>query len=170
MIQNILPNIFLMQKGVGYFYQDIDGDDDEQGLFGNGQIDKTWTYRRGFINLIGLTGLEQNDFGAESIGLERFAAIQGSARYDFLRNFSGDINGRYRYSDVVGSADEEGTGERVHRFSAGAGLDFLPLQWMTIRLAYIFNKVQSENNEDEYDEHRGLLTVTLTPSQPFRTK
>ena len=127
-------------------------------------------YRRGVINLTGLTGLEQNDFGAQNIGLERFAEIQGSARYDFLRNLSGDINGRYRYSDAVGGTDEDDTGERVHRISAGAGLDFLPLQWMTIRLAYIFNKVQSENNEDEYDEHRGLLTVTLTPSQPFRTK
>jgi hypothetical protein len=41
---------------------------------------------------------------------------------------------------------------------------------MTIRLGYNFRKVNSENNEDEYDEHRGLLKVTLTPSQPYRTK
>jgi hypothetical protein len=162
-----------LRLGAGYFYQDVENGDDEQGFFGNGQVDKTWTYRRGFINLTALTGLDQNNFGAENIGLERFAAIQGSARYDFLQNLSGDINGRYRYSDVVGRADEggdENSGEKVHRYSAGAGLDFLPLKWMTIRLAYTFNKVNSENNEDEYDEHRGLLTVILTPSQPFRTK
>ena len=163
----------MLRLGAGYFYQDIDGDDDEQGIFGNAQIDKIWQYQRGSINLTALTGLDQNNFGAQNVGLERYAGIQGLAKYNFLRNLSGDINGRYRYSDVVGSADEggdENTGEKVHRFSVGAGLDFLPLKWMTIRLGYSFNKTQSENNEDEYDEHRGMLKVTLTPAQPYRTK
>jgi hypothetical protein len=32
-----------LRLGAGYFYQEIDGDDDEQGLFGNSQIDKTWS-------------------------------------------------------------------------------------------------------------------------------
>jgi hypothetical protein len=160
-----------LRLGGGYFYQDVDDGDDEQGFFGNSQIDKTWSYRRGFINLTALTGLEQSDFGAQNVGLERFAGVQGSARYDFLRNLSGDINGRYRYSDRIGDADrDDDTGNKVHQFNAGAGLDFLPLKWMTIRLGYNFRKVNSENNEDEYDEHRGLLQVTLTPDKPYRTK
>ncbi len=162
-----------LRLGAGYFYQDVDDDDDEQGLFGNGQIDKTWDYRRGFIKLAALTGLDQNDFGAENIGLERFAAVQGSAKYDFLRNLSGDINGRYRYSDVVGNADQganEDTGEKVHRYRMGAGLTFEPLKWMAIRLGYNFRKVNSEDNRDDYDEHRGMLKVTLTPDKPYRTK
>jgi hypothetical protein len=159
-----------IRLGGGYFYQEIDDDDDEQGLFGNSQIDKTWNYRRGFINLTALTGLDQNDFGAENVGLERYAAIQGSAKYDFLRNLSGDINGSYRYSDVVGNADQadDNTGEKVHRFRAGTGLTFVPLKWMAIRLGYTFNKVNSDDNEDEYDEHRGLLKITLTPDKPYR--
>jgi hypothetical protein len=160
-----------LRLGAGYFYQDVDNGDDEQGFFGNGQIDKTWSYRRGFINLTALTGLEQNDFGAQNVGLERFAGIQGSAKYDFLRNLSGDINGRYRYSDRIGDEDRtDDTGKKVHRFNAGAGLDFLPLRWMIIRLAYNFNKVNSENDADEYDEHRGLIKITLTPDKPYRTK
>jgi opacity protein-like surface antigen len=160
-----------LRLGAGYFYQDVDNDDDEEGPFGNGQIDKTWTSKRGFINLTALTGLAQNDFGADSVGLERYAAIQGSAEYAFLRNLSGDIGGSYRYSDVVGTAEQntdDDTGEKVHRFRAGAGLTYNPLKWMAIRLGYNFNKVKSENNEDEYDEHRGLLNITLTPSQPYR--
>jgi hypothetical protein len=160
-----------VRLGGGYFYQDVDNDEDEQGIFGNGQIDKTWTSRRGFINLTALTGLDQNDFGAESVGLERYAAIQGSAKYDFLRNLSGDIGGSYRYSDVVGTAEQntnDDTGEKVHRFRTGAGLTYNPLKWMAIRLGYTFNKVNSEDNEDEYDEHRGLLNITLTPDKPYR--
>jgi hypothetical protein len=141
-----------LRLGAGYFYQDVDNGDDEQGLFGNSQIDKTWSYRRGSINLTGLTGLEQSNFGAQNVGLERFAGVQGSARYDFLRNLTGDVNGRYRYSDRIGDADQSGdTGKKVHRFDAGAGLNFLPLRWMAIRLGYNFRKVNSENNEDEYE-------------------
>jgi hypothetical protein len=162
-----------LRLGAGYFYQDVDGDDDEQGLFGNAQIDKLWNLQRGSIKLTALTGLDQNNFGAQNVGLERYAGVQGTTEYKLARNFSWDTNGGYRYSDVVGSADQggdEGTGEKVHRFGAGSGLTYNPLKWMTIRLAYNFNKVVSENNEDEYDEHRGLLTITLTTSQPYRTK
>jgi opacity protein-like surface antigen len=160
-----------LRLGAGYFYVEVDNDEDEQGIFGNSQIDKTWTSRRGSLSLAALTGLDQNNFGAENVGLERYAAIQGSAMYKFARTLSGDLNGSYRNSDVVGTADQDAnddTGEKVHRFRAGAGLTYNPLKWMAIRLAYNFNKVNSENNEDEYDEHRGILNITLTPDKPYR--
>lgn len=160
-----------LRLGAGYFYVDVDNDDDEQGVFGNGQIDKTWTSRRGSLTLAALTGLDQNNFGAENVGLERFAALQSSANYELARTVTWDVNGSYRYSDVVGDADqgaEDNTGEKVHRFRAGSGLTFEPLKWMAIRLAYNFNKINSENEADEYDEHRGFLNITLTPSQPYR--
>jgi opacity protein-like surface antigen len=162
-----------VRLGAGYFYQDVDDEEDEQGLFGDAQIDRTWEYRRGLVNLTALTGLEQRNFGSQNIGLERFIGTQGLARYDFLRNLSGDINGRYRFSNRVGDADRPGdddTGKNVHRYNVGAGLEYLPLKWMTIRLGYTFRKVISDNDSDEYDEHRGLLRVTLTTEQPFRTK
>jgi len=160
-----------LRLGGGYYYQEIDGDDDEQGLFGNSQIDKTWTSRRGSLNLAALTGLAQNNFGAENVGLEQFAAIQGSASYGFTRRLFGDINGRYRYSDRIGDADQtDDTGKNVHRYRMGAGLTFAPLKWMAIRLGYNFNKVNSDEKTDEYDEHRGLLSITLTPDQPYRYK
>jgi hypothetical protein len=160
-----------LRLGGGYFYQEVDGDDDNKGFFGNSQIDKTWTYRRGAIMLAALTGLDQNDFGSENIGLERYVALQGSANYQFTRILSGYVNGFYRYSDAVGDADQnaaEDTGENVHRYRAGAGFIFEPLKWMEIRLGYTFNKVNSDDQADEYTEHRGLLKITLSPSQPYR--
>lgn len=160
-----------LRLGAGYFYADIDHEDSEQGVFGNGQIDKTWEYQRGKITLAALTGLDQNDFGAQNIGLERYAALQGLALYKLTRTISWDINGSYRYSDAVGNADQgsnEDTGKHVHRIWAGSGFTIEPLKWMAIRLGYTFNKVTSDNEQDEYDEHRGLIKVTLTPSQPYR--
>ena len=66
-----------------------------------------------------------------------------------------------------GSNDD--TGKHVNRFRAGSGFTIEPLQWMAIRLSYTFNKVTSDNEADEYDEHRGLIQLTLTPSQPYRS-
>ena len=156
-----------LRLGGGYFYQRVAGSDDNQGPFANSQIDKTWTYKRGTIMLAALTGLDQNDFGSENIGLERYVAAQGSANYQFTRLLGGYVNGFYRYSDAVESTDQN-AGEKVHRYRAGAGFVLEPLRWMEIRLGYTFNKLNSDDKADEYIEHRGLLKVTLTPSQPLR--
>jgi len=158
-----------LRLGGGYFYQEIDGDEDNQGFFGNSQIDKTWMYKRGSIMLAALTGLDQNDFGSENIGLERYVAGQGSANYQFTRILGGYVNGFYRYSDAVDSTDQD-TGKNVHRYRAGAGFTLEPLRWMEIRLGYTFNKLNSDDEADEYTEHRGLIKVTLSPSQPYRSK
>ena len=118
-----------------------------------------------------MTGLDQNDFGAQNIGLERYAAVQGSALYKFTRTISWDLNGSYRYSDAIGNADQGGnddTGNNVQRYRIGSGFTIEPLKWMAIRLGYTFNKLNSDNEFDDYDEHRGLLKITLTPSQPYR--
>jgi hypothetical protein len=160
-----------LRLGAGYFYLQIDEDDDEQGIFLNSQIDKIWAFQRGSITLTGLTGLDQSNFGAQNVGFEKFGAIQGSAEYNLTRTLSWDINGRYRYSDVIGNTEQnpdDNTGKNVHRIRAGSGLTFNPLKWMAIRLSYSYNKLISDEETDEYEEHRGFLKITLTPSQPYR--
>jgi len=168
---------YVVQKGLnlrlggGYFYQDVKDGDSKQGFFGNSQIDKLWNWERGSISLTALTGLDQNDFGAQNIGLERFFAVQGSAMYKLTRTISWDVNGNYRYSDAVGNADQganDDTGNNVRRYRVGSGFTIEPLKWMAIRLGYTFNKLDSDNNFNDYDEHRGLIKITLTPSQPLR--
>jgi hypothetical protein len=160
-----------LRLGAGYFYQDVDNGDDNQGVFGNSQIDKIWDFQRGSITLTALTGLDQNNFGAENIGLEKFAGVQGTALYKMTRTISWDIDGSYRYSDAIGNADQganDDTGKNVHRYRVGSGFTIEPLKWMAIRLGYTFRKVNSDNEANEYEEHRGLLKITLTPSQPYR--
>lgn len=164
---------FNLRLGGGYFYQEIDDDDDNQGFFGNSQIDKTWTFPRGEISLAALTGLDQNNFGSDNVGLERYAVAQGSGNYQFTRVLGGYVNGFYRYSDSVGDDDQnsgQNTGESVHRFRAGTGFVMEPLRWMEVQLGYTFNKVNSDDKTDEFTEHRGALQITLTPSQPYRLK
>jgi hypothetical protein len=157
-----------LRLGVGYFFQDIDNEDDEEGYFINAEINKTWNFRRGAIGLVGESGLEQNDFGAETLGLERFGSITASANYSFTRNFLGNISGYYRYSDIIND-DDIGDAEEENRYRFGAGLEYLPFTWMTWGLDYEFNKLDQKGGgfDDDYEENRVMFTVTLQPDQPW---
>ena len=147
--------------GGGYYYQDIDGGSNEQGPFVNGDIYKLWNYQRWSARLLGNSGLDRTDFGNERLGLEWFAGITGNARYNFTRNFYGNVVARYRYSDVINESRED------NRYRAGAGLGWLPTRWMELTLDYYYNVLDSTGTED-YNENRVWFQVTLQPDKPWR--
>jgi opacity protein-like surface antigen len=159
-----------LRLGLGYYKQVIENDENQENPFLNGEISKTWNFQRGSINLTGLSGLTQNDFGAENIGFEQYAAIQGTANYNFTRQIAGDIGAYYRYAHTPAQSDEDDDDdEDTNQYQISAGIDYLPTRWMTIRLGYEFNKYNSSDGDsDDYTENRGLLTITLVPDQPWR--
>jgi len=117
-----------------------------------------------------LSGLTQNDFGAQNIGFEQYAAIQGSANYNFTRQIVGDMGAYYRYAHSPAQTDEDDVDDLdTHSCQATVGINYVPIRWMTIRLGYEFNKYSSSDGDlDDYTENRGLLTITLEPDQPWR--
>jgi hypothetical protein len=147
--------------GLGYFYQEFDDGGNEQGAFVNGDLFKRWNFRRWSASLLGRAGLDRNDFGNQRLGFEWFAGIIGTASYNFTRNFFGTVNGRYRYSDFINESRED------IRYSAGAGLSWLPTRWMTLSLDYLFNRLDSTAVQD-YDENRVWLRLILQPDKPWR--
>ena len=153
-----------LRLGLGYYWQDFKDDKDEHNPFLNGEISKTWNFQRGVINLTGLAGLTQNDFGAQNVGFQQFASIQGTAGYDFTRQIVGDIGSYYRYAHTPAPS-----GGDTNQFQISAGIGYLPTRWMAIRLAYEFNKYNSSDSDsDDYTENRGLLTITLQPDTPWK--
>lgn len=165
------PEDMYLRLGLGYYYQEFKDDKDEQNPFLNGEISKTWNFQRGSINLTGLSGLTQNDFGAQNIGFQQFASIQGKANYDFTRQIVGDIGAYYRYAHTP---SQERDGRNVdefdtNQFQISAGIGYAPTLWMSIRLRYEFNKYGSSGGgSSDYTENRGLLTITLQPDKPWR--
>jgi hypothetical protein len=152
--------------GVGYYYQQIENFDDEQGPFINTDVNKAWRTGRWDVRLRGESGIDSQDFTTENLGFERFAEIALTPRYYFTRQFFTDANFRYRYSDFINSEDD-----RVdHRYSAMVGLGYNPLRWMTVRLEYNFDKLDSENTLEDYDVNRVFLSVTLQADPPWRIK
>jgi long-subunit fatty acid transport protein len=158
-----------LRLGLGYYWQEFNNDKNQEDPFINGEVSKTWNFQRGFINLLGLSGITQNDFGAQDIGFEQFAAIEGSANYNFTRKIVGDIGAYYRYGTQPPQTDNTDDDLDTNRYQFSAGIGYEPTRWMTVRLGYEFNKYNSSGrDEDDYTENRGLLTITLVPDQPWR--
>ena len=159
-----------LRLGLGYYKQVIENEKNQDNPFLNGEISKTWNFQRGSINLTGLSGLSQNDFGAQNIGFEQFAAIQGAANYNFTHQIVGDIGAYYRYAHSPAQTDEDDQDDlNTNQYQARVGVGYVPTRWMTLRLGYEFNKYSSSDGDfDDYTENRALLTITLEPDQPWR--
>lgn len=157
---NITQNIY-SRLGMGYYYHEIENESDQNNVFLNAEISTAWNYRRGSIGLTGLTGLSQNDFGAQNLGFQRFASMQITADYKFTRKLSGNARAYYRFGLTPIPEDYEDDDDLTTNYlQAGLGFSYRPARWLSMRLGYTLNKYIS-SNDDDYTENRALLTVTL---------
>lgn len=53
-------------------------------------------------------------------------------------------------------------------YGASLGLDYQIFEWMTLRMQYDYNQVDSTDKTYEYTENRGLIRVTLAPTRAWR--
>ncbi len=150
---------------VGYFYQDREESENEPRINITGNLGKSWTFKRSSINITGSSGYDQAYFGAENLGLDIFYQAQCNASYGFTRHISGDIFGSYRRDEYVNLDTER----KDNTAEAGVGLTFQPFPWMTVGLNYTYRSVDSTLNENDYVENIGLISISLSPSRPFRT-
>ena len=150
--------------GAGFFYQQIQNGNDQQGPFLSGNINKLWDYQRWNIRTRASSGIDSQDFSGDNQGFERYAQLELIGRYDFTRDLFGDCSLRYRYSDYINSEDDE----IDHRYTADAGLGYRVTRWMTLRFGYQFNKLDAVNSTDDFDQHRVYATITLEPDQPWK--
>jgi len=147
----------------GYFIHDNKFSDDGSGLTANMSLGKT--FKRGSLNLQGSSGYDEANFGAENLGYSKFHEAGVSASYELTRHVSGNIFGSFRESKYEALASDR----KDQNTRCGLGLTIKPLIWMTIGLNYTYRSVNSTLAVNEYVENRGLISITLSPSRPFRT-
>jgi hypothetical protein len=51
---------------------------------------------------------------------------------------------------------------------AGCGLSFQLLRWLSARLGYTYNSVNSSVDSEDYVENVGSLMFTVAPAEPYR--
>jgi len=124
------------------------------------------------VSLTGSTGYFGAYFGAEDLGLSIYYEAGLEAEYNLTRRVTGDVFGSYRqdkYEDSDPVRKDKAT-------RGGVGLSYTYERWLSsninfiIRTEYSYNKVNSSIDIEDFVENRGLLTITLTRSQPYRTK
>jgi putative beta-barrel porin BBP2 len=158
---------------VGYFIQnykeEIDDRDDSSGL--TADVNFTKTFQRGLISLTGATGPTQAYFGAENLGLSIFNEARLEAEYNLTRRVTGDIFGSYRQDKY----EDEDPVRRDKTTRGGVGLSYTYERWLSsninfiIRAEYSYRNFDSNIDINDYVENRGLLSITLTRSQPYRS-
>jgi opacity protein-like surface antigen len=164
------PNSYA-RIGLGYFIQNKDSSDnpeiddsDNQGFILNSEVYREWSFRRGSISLLTLSGYEQDDAGSEDNGLNVYYEGGVDANYALLRRLTANASAGYRWDDYP---DQEPS-RTDKTFTAGVGIEYQPLTWMTSRLEYEYLDRDSDEEEDEYTQNRVFFSIILTPEQAFR--
>jgi len=158
---------------VGYFILDYDKETveqkDDSSVTAEVTLEKI--FRRGLISLTGSTGYSGAYFGAEDLGLSKFYETGLEAEYSLSTRIIGDIFSTYRqdkYEDEVPTRKDKTT-------SYGVGLTYTYERWLSSKINFIinaeysYNKINSNIDTSDYTENRGLLSITLTRSQPYRS-
>ena len=150
--------------GAGYFIQDRERSSGEEGLSIDGDIGKTFEFKRGAISLTGSTGQHSSDFGSENNGFSRYYQITGSGDYNLTEHLSANAIFTFReekYTDLDDNKTDKTT-------KLNAGINYVPVLWLNLGLNYSYNTVNSTERDDDYNENRVTFIITMSPSKHYR--
>jgi len=157
-----LSEAIRMSGTAGYFLQDNRHRSSEGGYYF--EADGTYDMERMRFGLEAGHGYDRAELEAENLGLTRYTRFLVRGEYDVTRYLNVDASAFYRKSEYL-DRPEGGVDDF---YGAALGLDYQVLEWMFIRLEYGYNRVDSTIERNEYRENRGMIMVTLTPTQPWR--
>lgn len=124
-------------------------------------------------------GYEYENFDGQRSGLTKTWRTELGYSYRFTEALQADLSAGYENRDLdqpretgsvvvvdaaalaeeVASSEDERFQYNEDSFDAGLALNYTFLQWFTVSASYRYYDFQSENEQD-YDEHRVLLTLT----------
>ncbi|WP_459922496.1 outer membrane beta-barrel protein [Desulfatiferula olefinivorans] len=147
-----------LSVNAGYFVQDIEQADNEKGLAIDGNIGKSWTFRRGLVQVNGSSGYEESQLNTENLGFTVYYGADARGEYSFTRNLASTLDLGYRNNDYVNTSPE-----RTDRILTGAlGLSWQMMRRLSSRLEYRYRNLDSDIDINDYTENRIMLSLTLT--------
>lgn len=147
----------------GYFYQDNETGEDDDGIVGTVETSYTWA-EGSIVSVIGDAGYDKASFGSENLGFNPYYSLAGTVTHPLSRRVVGNLFGGYRRNLYT---DEDPDREDIV-WRAGCGLAYQALPWMTLRLDYLYQNTDSNVDTEDYTDNRGILTVVLAPRQPVK--
>jgi len=100
-------------------------------------------------------GYTEDYFTSQNLGFRKYYRATGTATHFLFRRLS---------VGVLGSAEQaEDANDNIDKiWSAGANVSFMPFKWMTLSAGYTYRQADSDIVANEYEENRGMLTLTMT--------
>ena len=145
----------------GYFVQDIDNEENEDGVTVDGNIGKSWRFKQGMFSLTGTSGYDNSQLNTENLGFNVYYGAQSSLEYNFTRNVRSSVQASYRNIDYVNP--EPGETERKDDFiTAGCTLSWQIKRWLSSDLEYSYRNMDSNIDDNDYAVNRILLRFTLS--------
>lgn len=164
-IRHTTRNDATMDLNIGYFVQDIEDQHNEKGLTFDGNIGKTWTFRRGMVQLEATSGYEESQLRSENLGFTVYYGANASGLYTISREISMNLDCSYRNNDYVNT----GTGSTDDRtdkiFFAVWRVNWDIKRWLRTSLQYSYHQNDSNEDVNDYTENRVLASLTITPFQ-----
>ncbi len=148
---------------IGYYTRDFEESDDDSGLSFSGNLDKEFLYKRGQISLAGTSGYRVASFNTENSGFATYWQFGSDAEYRLTKLLNFNATGSFRQDDFQDLIER-----RDNTILVGFGFNLQPVRWLTISLDYSYRNCDSTLNDDDYQENRCMLNITLSPHRPFR--
>lgn len=152
-----------LSASFGGFYRDNQAGEDNDGITGTIDMAYTWDTGRS-ISLNGQVGFDQSYFGAENLGFSIFSAVNLGIQHPLGRMMAGSITAGYRHSSFI---DQDADRQDDH-FRGEAALSYMASTWLSINLSYRYAKLRSSLSENDYDENRATVSLSLIPRRPIR--
>ncbi len=144
-----------LSVAVGGSYVAREFESDSRGIDFDCSLSRTM--QRGSFSFGGEAGFEERSFSGQVDGLSQYWRLTTSFVYQLAEKLTTTIDGLFRSDEFV---------ERVpeiieETIEGGVGFAYAVNAWSTLSLGYRYREVDSDIDEDDYDNHSVLLELRL---------
>jgi hypothetical protein len=150
------PNTSLGAEA-GYFLQDPDDGDNEEGFVFNGNLNTR--RERASFNLTSNTGYDLDYGTSDNQGFSKFSDNSARVDYELSENLGVFGTARYRWEDFTE------TNRTDHTYGGRAGLRYTFRRWLTASLEGGHLRRDSNDDAEEFTDNR--VTLRITTSYPI---
>ncbi|MDY6909035.1 MAG: outer membrane beta-barrel protein, partial [Thermodesulfobacteriota bacterium] len=118
------------------------------------------------VRLSGGTGYDETYFGAENLGFTYYYQAQLSGAYAFSKRMDGTASLDLRRDEYLNEDPER----KDNTATFGSSLSYVLRPWLLMNLHYTYRNLDSNLDEEDYDENRVMLSFTVRPSHPYKVK
>jgi len=120
---------------------------------------------RSTFSITGATGYSETKPKAESLSFNIYYRAGVLLTNQLTRSLAVDLSGSGTYAQF----DDPLVDRNDFLLTFGVGLDWIPLRWLSLNLAYSYNDYKTDDQgRDDYQEKVIRIAATFTPTTPLR--